>query len=929
MTPAERDNQDLYKRLIAEGVSQKEIEKVYKDLRQRGYGEEEARRRSGAILAKLKDKRESSARLKSRRPFDMDPRRPVREQRRLWGQLLAAEEEVPADKKRRAMDWLPPLTPALRRRINRWAFRSGLLITRTAERFSDFLSVFDKRRKDYVSRKFLELLGRRRGFLSSNPFEYSLIDTLDALRFSARKLLGADRPGRRLAEREMARTIEEEVKKSLSLREPFALDFLGLFADSQEMLRLSLAYVEATIKSNMKVEVSALARVVKEAYRLILQTEGIEPEQMETLFLTVKEVNAAHDRSAGVQAEMTEAQNLFQSAFQNLGVFKRELYPALLKMIAAFYEPTDAGEEKKSRIYSFLELKDDMILAYAGYQARLAAMREKALREQQQKELERLEQEKKEKFSFRFEGTLTTLSSLFPESGVEKIEQGQFVLPYFANRVFPRHSVMQRRLQDVECLSSGDVMGLIMVVHMIADDLIDSVDGYTLEKVLAKDGMGETVAALREDWKAAFDNLFEPYLDEVRELARETSGDPRYVKIFKESLRARSIEERANQIRNHAIKNFGHLLSSRDATDVPRLYEIAGRLNMLLAEIADHINPELIDAQDPLRRKLYEDLGKTPVVDFEARTQVSSPEYRPVTRQVRRYIEARYRQTAEKNPQVSQVVFFDVFRGIADLYTYLLNDKKSFAAQTSHQLVVSGGEEKRAWMLEKEERGRESLLMLQSRLTEDFPGQFMDELTGLKNKNYFLTELPKRLAKLKAEGKRLTMLMIDIDHFKWVNDELGHLEGDGVLSETAAMILDNIREGDLAVRYGGEEILVVIPADLHTGIVLAERLRFTQEQNLVLKAAFTGLKVISNERGEPCGTLSIGVSDASGAKDLGEGVARADKALYAAKRTRNAVVFTDPEKPAEMPFTTYEEYRKEARTREPKPIKAAKTDKAG
>jgi hypothetical protein len=74
--------------------------------------------------------------------------------------------------------------------------------------------------------------------------------------------------------------------------------------------------------------------------------------------------------------------------------------------------------------------------------------------------------------------------------------------------------------------------------------------------------------------------------------------------------------------------------------------------------------------------------------------------------------------------------------------------------------------------------------------------------------------------------------------------------------------------------------------------------------------------VIGDERKEPCGTLSIGVFDASGVKDPGEGVERADKALYAAKRKRNSVVFVDPEKPAEIPFTSYEDYRQESRAAE-------------
>ncbi|MCX7040677.1 MAG: GGDEF domain-containing protein, partial [Spirochaetes bacterium] len=76
----------------------------------------------------------------------------------------------------------------------------------------------------------------------------------------------------------------------------------------------------------------------------------------------------------------------------------------------------------------------------------------------------------------------------------------------------------------------------------------------------------------------------------------------------------------------------------------------------------------------------------------------------------------------------------------------------------------------------------------------------MDGLTGLKNKDFFLSELPRQLEKLKARRKPLTFLLVDIDHFKWVNDELGHQRGDEVLKATAAGILDGIREGDLAVR---------------------------------------------------------------------------------------------------------------------------------
>jgi diguanylate cyclase (GGDEF)-like protein len=153
--------------------------------------------------------------------------------------------------------------------------------------------------------------------------------------------------------------------------------------------------------------------------------------------------------------------------------------------------------------------------------------------------------------------------------------------------------------------------------------------------------------------------------------------------------------------------------------------------------------------------------------------------------------------------------------------------------------------------------------------------------------------------------------MIDIDHFKWVNDVLGHSRGDEVLKATASMILDNIREGDLAVRYGGEEILIAVPSDMHTGIILAERLRFAQETRVLAREGMQDVRAIGKEASQPCATLSVGVADIGTITDLAKAVEKADRALYAAKRTRNTVVFADRSGTA---FTSYADYRRRAST---------------
>ncbi len=150
-----------------------------------------------------------------------------------------------------------------------------------------------------------------------------------------------------------------------------------------------------------------------------------------------------------------------------------------------------------------------------------------------------------------------------------------------------------------------------------------------------------------------------------------------------------------------------------------------------------------------------------------------------------------------------------------------------------------------------------------------------------------------------------------MDHFKWVNDELGHARGDEVLQATSALILDNIREGDLAVRYGGEEILIVAPSDLHTAVILAERLRFAQESRVLARDAMSDVRAIGQKNKEPCGTLSIGVAELGSIVDPAKAVEKADRALYAAKKSRNVVVLVegDPAGPAPARSMTYAEYR--------------------
>ena len=500
------------------------------------------------------------------------------------------------------------------------------------------------------------------------------------------------------------------------------------------------------------------------------------------------------------------------------------------------------------------------------------------------------------------------LASLFPESGVERIEQGEFVLPYFTNRIFRQSPVFQARAVDLESVSSQDVMGLVLVLHSLLDDMLSSLDPGALEKLIGREGLHDDLLALRDEWREAYPRIFEPYLDAVREYAREIGGDSRYAAMFKESQRARSLAERINQLRNTAIRGYGHLMTEREHVSGTGLYELAARLSVLLTEAGMVLNQTTLGAGDPVSKKVMEDLRARGIVDFIAASRTGTVDYHPVTRQVKRWVEARFRETVLAVPQKAQVAFLDVLRGVAYLYDTLLNDSKSPAAMSGHGIVNAGSAEHAVWNKERAVGARDAQQSLQATLGEQFPGQYLDALTGLKNKDYFLNALPGKLQKLRGSKTPLALLMIDIDHFKWVNDILGHSRGDEVLKATASMILDNIREGDLAVRYGGEEILIVVPSDMHTGIVLAERLRFAQEGKVLAREGMQDVRKVGKDGGQPCATLSIGVADIGGILDLQKAVEKADRALYAAKRTRNTVMFVDKG----GAFTAYADYRRRA-----------------
>lgn len=162
----------------------------------------------------------------------------------------------------------------------------------------------------------------------------------------------------------------------------------------------------------------------------------------------------------------------------------------------------------------------------------------------------------------------------------------------------------------------------------------------------------------------------------------------------------------------------------------------------------------------------------------------------------------------------------------------------------------------------------------------------VDQLTGLYNRHYFFTVVGHFYEDARRSGRPLSCMMIDVDHFKSINDQYGHMSGDQVLKAVAGRLKANSRKSDLLARFGGEEFILVTPnTDIKTARFLAERTRSAIYREVIN----LGTQTITV-------SVSVGVSGTEVmAGTLEELIESADQALYSAKRDgRNRWVCYEP-----------------------------------
>ena len=163
----------------------------------------------------------------------------------------------------------------------------------------------------------------------------------------------------------------------------------------------------------------------------------------------------------------------------------------------------------------------------------------------------------------------------------------------------------------------------------------------------------------------------------------------------------------------------------------------------------------------------------------------------------------------------------------------------------------------------------------------------MDALTGLNNRRQFELRLKQEVSNSKRNNIPLCCIMLDVDYFKKVNDTYGHAAGDCVLKSVSDLIKSEIREYDIACRYGGEEFFIILPqTKLPEATLVAHRLRkvIEEAQMDITEAGVDGVSYIKV-------TSSLGVCEYNNSMNTNEFAQKADKALYEAKETgRNRVI---------------------------------------
>lgn len=251
---------------------------------------------------------------------------------------------------------------------------------------------------------------------------------------------------------------------------------------------------------------------------------------------------------------------------------------------------------------------------------------------------------------------------------------------------------------------------------------------------------------------------------------------------------------------------------------------------------------------------------------------------------------------AKASEEIEQVMgMIDAALGTASTYSESLadatqrlgvtKDRDGLRAVIENLVKVTKDVERNNHALEARLKvSRQEICELQENLEAVRTESLTDPLTSLANRKYFDQMLGRAMAEAAGQGGSLSLIMIDIDHFKSFNDTYGHLTGDQVLRLVAHCVKQMVKGQDLAARYGGEEFAVILPrTDLDAANIVADHIR----------RAVMAKELMKTSTRETLGrvTISLGISTWHEGESAQALIERADTCLYAAKRSgRNRAV---------------------------------------
>jgi diguanylate cyclase (GGDEF)-like protein len=223
--------------------------------------------------------------------------------------------------------------------------------------------------------------------------------------------------------------------------------------------------------------------------------------------------------------------------------------------------------------------------------------------------------------------------------------------------------------------------------------------------------------------------------------------------------------------------------------------------------------------------------------------------------------------------------FFLIPAAFLSGYTLFANVEGPTMLLFIEPLVIASAAWYAAWMARAEKaKSQRSLSVLEARISELKNISLRDPLTGLFNRRYAFEAGPAAVAQCRRYGGELHLIMLDIDHFKRVNDKLGHAVGDTVLKGIAEILLLILRQSDILARIGGEEFVVILPrTDIEAAYNIANRIRDGVRAHEFAEVPWRV-------------TVSLGVVTLHPDEDFEAALERADFCLYQSKRSgRNRV----------------------------------------